>query len=72
MAADRRRLIPPMTAATIVFAGSVGTLLLPAPASAADDFGQHVAVCAKDMGFTGDHNPGMHQGRAGWDREAQC
>ena len=32
------------------------------------DFGQHVAVCAHQMGgFTGSYNPGMHQGIAGWD-----
>lgn len=32
------------------------------------DFGQHVAMCAREMGgFTGSHNPGMHQGFAGWD-----
>ena len=29
-------------------------------------FGQHVAACARDAGFDGDHNPGMHRGFAGW------
>jgi hypothetical protein len=31
------------------------------------DFGQHVRVCAQTMGLSGTHNPGMHQGYAGWD-----
>jgi len=31
------------------------------------EFGQHVRGCAQTMGFSGDHNPGMHQGFAGWD-----
>ena len=30
----------------------------------ADNFGQHVSTCAQDMGFTAEHNPGMHQGPA--------
>ena len=31
------------------------------------EFGQHVAQCAHLIGgFTGSHNPGMHQGFAGW------
>jgi hypothetical protein len=33
----------------------------------AGDFGQHVSQCAQQMGFSGDHNPGMHDGAAGWD-----
>ena len=46
--------------------------LVPVTASAdtatGRDFGQHVAACAQSMGgFTGTHNPGMHQGFAGWD-----
>ena len=31
------------------------------------EFGWHVSECAQTMGFSGDHNPGMHQGFAGWD-----
>lgn len=32
------------------------------------EFGQHVVQCAHMMGgFTAAHNPGMHQGFAGWD-----
>ena len=30
-------------------------------------FGHHVANCARVMGFDGDHNPGMHHGTSGWD-----
>lgn len=32
----------------------------------AGDFGSHVSTCAQQLGFNGDHNPGMHQGAAGW------
>ena len=41
-------------------------------ASAAEDFGQHVRTCAQTMGFNGAHNPGMHQGRSGWDPNHAC
>jgi hypothetical protein len=38
----------------------------PAPAGA--EFGEHVSTCAREMGFSGTHNPGVHhQGFAGWD-----
>lgn len=30
-------------------------------------FGEHVAGCAKGAGFSGAHNPGMHQGARNWD-----
>lgn len=33
-------------------------------------FGRHVANCAREMGFDGAHNPGMHRGAAGWDGSA--
>lgn len=42
------------------------------PASAADDFGQHVTSCVRSMGFDGQHNPGMHQGYAGWSPDHTC
>jgi hypothetical protein len=32
----------------------------------AGSFGQHVSQCAQQMGFSGDDNPGMHYGAAGW------
>lgn len=36
-------------------------------------FGQHVVMCAQNMGFSGTHNPGMHQGAAGWqDMDHMC
>ena len=35
--------------------------------SGSPEFGQHVAQCAREMGFNGTHNPGMHQGASGWD-----
>jgi hypothetical protein len=58
-------------AITAAAALAAATLLTAAPAAqgapAAGDFGQHVRVCAQTMGFTGQHNPGMHQGQAGWD-----
>jgi hypothetical protein len=52
-----------------------GAVLAFAPAGAgaaavgqpAANFGQHVRTCAQTMGFSGEHNPGMHHGAAGWD-----
>ena len=41
-------------------------------AAAGDHFGQHVVTCAQMVGFTGEHNPGMHQGFQGWDPDHQC
>lgn len=45
-----------------------------ASGSAADEsaangpgFGAHVAGCAQGAGFSGAHNPGMHQGASNWD-----
>jgi hypothetical protein len=61
---------PTRTLATIAI--TAATLALAAPAAAVADsasgrqFGQHVRVCAQTMGFTGEHNPGMHHGYAGW------
>lgn len=43
-----------------------------APAHAADDFGQHARDCAQTMGFDGQMNPGMHQGRYGADPSMTC
>lgn len=50
----------------------LGSLLIAVPAAATADpatpnFGQHVSTCAQTMGFSADHNPGMHQGASGWD-----
>jgi len=41
-------------------------------AGAGQDFGQHVPTCAQATGFDGTHNPGMHQGFAGWDPSHVC
>jgi hypothetical protein len=40
------------------------------PLAGASSFGQHVRACAQQVGFSGEHNPGMHQGRSGWDGTA--
>ena len=50
----------------------LGSLLMAVPVAAHADpatpgFGQHVSTCAQTMGFSADHNPGMHQGASGWD-----
>jgi hypothetical protein len=53
--------------------GIATILLIAAPnAPFADEptvakYGLHARDCAQTMGFTGEHNPGMHQGFAGWD-----
>lgn len=37
------------------------------------DYGQHVRMCAQDMGFDGSHNPGVHhQGKSGWEPGHTC
>lgn len=67
-----------MTVQIAIRAGVVAAaaVLLPvgaaAPAIAADQFGQHVRSCAQTMGFDGAHNPGMHQGYAGWSPDHTC
>ena len=38
-----------------------------ASAQTGAEFGQHVRECAQTTGFSGTHNPGTHQGFAGWD-----
>lgn len=52
-----------------VLALSVGTT---GSASASDEFGQHVRTHAQEMGFSGNMNPGMHQGFHGWDGTCMC
>jgi hypothetical protein len=39
----------------------------PATAVSGATFGDHVAQCARTMGFSEEHNPGMHQGAHNWD-----
>lgn len=56
--------------AVVVTAAAIALIPVTASAETATgrDFGQHVASCAQLMGgFSGSHNPGMHQGFAGWD-----
>ena len=55
-----------IVAVTVVL-GAFTLPAVPALADAPSTFGQHVQVCAQTDGFTGAHNPGMHQGAAGWD-----
>jgi hypothetical protein len=43
-----------------------------AQSAGGQDFGRHVSTCARTMGFDGMHNPGMHQGFAGWDPLHEC
>jgi Spy/CpxP family protein refolding chaperone len=63
----------PIHRISVAAALATAALVLGTPAAAqADpsgraDFGQHVPTCAQTMGFTGSHNPGMHQGYTGWD-----
>ena len=50
-------------------------LLVAVPAQAVSegaDFGQHVRMCAQMTGFDAMHNPGMHQGRSGWEPGHDC
>ena len=58
-----------LAVAAAVASATIG-VATPAAALANDtagaDFGQHVRSCAQTMGFTGAHNPGMHQGFANW------
>jgi hypothetical protein len=61
-----------LSAAVAGLLGSGTLAFAPAAEAATTDatgaeFGQHVSECAQTMGFSGDHNPGMHQGFAGWD-----
>lgn len=53
-----------LTAGTVMFSATAASAAAPDPGPA---FGQHVSDCAKTMGFSGAHNPGvMHQGKSGW------
>lgn len=62
-------------AAAIAAATAALAVMSPAVATAAGsgaDFAQHVRQCTQSMGFNGTHNPGMHQGYAGWDPSHTC
>lgn len=51
---------------------AVGSGTGAASASNGQDFSQHVRNCQQNMGFDGTMNPGMHQGRSGWDPSHVC
>ena len=61
-----------LAAVSTALAAAVLTVGAATPATAAGDFGDHVSTCAQTIGFNADHNPGMHQGRAGWDPTHPC
>ncbi len=65
MAPIRRVALTAALATTAVVLATPATAFAGQPSGA--DFGQHVRTCAQTMGLTGQHNPGMHQGYAGWD-----
>ena len=68
----KRRLMQGVSAAAIAVAAlSVAGPASAQPAPGVQNFGSHVASCARDMGFDGAHNPGMHRGAAGW-TGAEC
>lgn len=67
-----RTITKALAALTIVgFSLLAATPAQAAPATSAS-YGQHVAACAQTMGFSGTHNPGMHQGKSGWDPSHTC
>ena len=57
-------------ALTLVAAGLAAGIA--APASADDQFGEHVKTCTQTVGFDGVHNPGMHEGYSGWSPDHAC
>lgn len=62
----KRRLMQEMLAAAIAVAALSVAGSASAQPSPGQNFGGHVASCARDMGFDSAHNPGLHQGAAGW------
>lgn len=62
--------------AKLMAAGTVTAALGLTPAigssGTGQEFGQHVSTCAQTMGFNGTHNPGMHDGFAGWNPAESC
>jgi len=51
---------------------SLGGITGAASASTNHDFSRHLRDCQQSMGFGGTMNPGMHQGRSGWDPTHVC
>jgi len=59
-------------AAALTAGAALLTTGVAAPAGADDQFGDHVSHCAQATGFDAGHNPGMHQGYAGWSPDHTC
>lgn len=53
-----------LTASAVLLPSAGAFAATPDPGPA---FGRHVSECARTMGFSAIHNPGMHQGKSGWD-----
>lgn len=63
----KSRLMQGTVALAITIVGLSGPSLARAQSSSGHDgFGRHVVSCVRAGGFDGTHNPGMHQGAAGW------
>jgi hypothetical protein len=63
---------PLVLSVAVAAASAILVLGTPAAASAevepsGQDFGKHVSDCARTLGHSGSHNPGMHQGFSNWD-----
>ena len=66
-----------LRAATIVSTAVAAILTAPGAgwantAASGRQFGRHVVDCAQTMGLSGDHEPGMHRGFAGYDPTHTC
>jgi hypothetical protein len=59
-----------------IFISATGAAIVAAaPATAVtpqDDYASHVVNCQRAHGFDGVMNPGMHEGRSGWDPGHSC
>ncbi len=67
-----RAVVRSLVAVGAVSAGLLFVPVVPAGAATGEDFGEHVSTCAQTMGFDATHNPGMHEGYAGWDPTHEC
>jgi hypothetical protein len=62
-------LVSALAAGSVVLSATGASAATPDPGPA---YGQHVSQCAQTVGFSGAHNPGMHQGKSGWDSVTNC
>lgn len=70
-----RQLLRPATLAALAALASIALAPSTAALAASGDgsaYGHHVAQCAQDIGFSGMHNPGMHQGFKGVPEDHEC